>query len=95
MPLLACFSGLSWRKIFSINEILVVTFTVSATEELKDRIRIKLREAIKAFNGERISDSFLIDLVTKHTDPKTALRSLREALRSFDQAAIFTIHGFC
>ncbi|MBW2005250.1 MAG: exodeoxyribonuclease V subunit beta [Deltaproteobacteria bacterium] len=83
------------EKNLSINEILVVTFTVPATEELKDRIRIKLREAIEAFNGGKIEDSFLIDLVRRHTDPKTALRSLGQALRSFDQAAIFTIHGFC
>jgi len=89
------FLRLILEKNLSINEILVVTFTVPATEELKDRIRIKLREAIEAFNGARIADSFLIDLVKRHTDPKTALRSLGEALRSFDQAAIFTIHGFC
>jgi exodeoxyribonuclease V beta subunit len=89
------FLRLILEKNLSINEILVVTFTVPATEELKDRIRIKLREAIEAFNGVRIADSFLIDLVRRHTDSKTALRSLEEALRSFDQAAIFTIHGFC
>jgi exodeoxyribonuclease V beta subunit len=89
------FLRLILEKNLSINEILVVTFTVPATEELKDRIRIKLREAIEAFNGAKIADSFLIDLVRRHTDPKTALRSLGEALRSFDQAAIFTIHGFC
>ena len=89
------FLRLILEKNLSINEILVVTFTVPATEELKDRIRIKLREAIEAFNGARIADSFLIDLVRRHTDPKTALRNLGEALRSFDQAAIFTIHGFC
>jgi len=89
------FLRLILEKNLSIDEILVVTFTVPATEELKDRIRIKLREAIEAFNGARIADSFLIDLVRRHTDPKTALQSLGQALRSFDQAAIFTIHGFC
>ena len=89
------FLRLILEKNLSINEILVVTFTVPATEELKDRIRIKLREAIEAFNGARIADSFLINLVRRHTDPNAALRSLEEALRSFDQAAIFTIHGFC
>ncbi len=89
------FLRLILEKNLSINEILVVTFTVPATEELKDRIRIKLREAIEAFNGARIADSFLINLVRRHTDPKTALQSLGQALRSFDQAAIFTIHGFC
>jgi len=89
------FIRLILEKNLSVNEILVVTFTVPATEELKNRIRIKLREAIDAFKGAKISDSFLIDLVRKHTNPKSALQSLWEALRSFDQAAIFTIHGFC
>jgi exodeoxyribonuclease V beta subunit len=89
------FLRLLLEKNLSVNEILVVTFTVPATEELKDRIRIKLHEAIEAFNGAKKSDSFLIDLVRKHANPKSALQILWEALRSFDQAAIFTIHGFC
>jgi len=89
------FLRLVLEKNLSINEILVVTFTVPATEELKVRIRIKLREAIEAFKGGKTKDSFLINLVRRYTAPKTALQSLGQALRSFDQAAIFTIHGFC
>jgi exodeoxyribonuclease V beta subunit len=89
------FLRLLLEKNLPVNEILVVTFTVPATEELKDRIRTKLREAIEAFSGTRIEDAFLNDLVRRHKDSETALRSLGEALRAFDQAAIFTIHGFC
>jgi len=58
-------------------EILVVTFTKTATAELRERIRSRLRDALAA-----------------ETDVERALR-LRRALRDFDEAAIFTIHGFC
>ncbi|MDP6179582.1 MAG: UvrD-helicase domain-containing protein, partial [Desulfatiglandales bacterium] len=83
------------EKALAVNEILVVTFTEAATEELKGRIRHRLRESVAAFSGEKTEDLFLSHLVKRHENPKTALRYLREALRAFDQAAIFTIHGFC
>ncbi len=89
------FLRLILEKKISVNEILVVTFTEAATEELKDRIRRKLREAVGAFSGEGTEDAFLAALVKRHKSSKTAVRYLREALRAFDQAAIFTIHGFC
>ncbi|MFO8164761.1 MAG: exodeoxyribonuclease V subunit beta [Desulfatiglandales bacterium] len=89
------FLRLMLEKKLSINEILVVTFTVPATEELKNRIRLKLLEAMEAFKGKKVEDSFLIDLVKTYTDHGDALWILDEALRSFDQASIFTIHGFC
>ena len=89
------FLRLILEKNLPVNEILVVTFTVPATEELRDRIRGKLREAIEAFSVGRTEDAFLNDLVRRHRDPEAALGSLGEALRAFDQAAIFTIHGFC
>ncbi len=89
------FLRLILEKNLSVNEILVVTFTVPATEELRDRIRGKLREALEAFSGGRTEDAFLNDLVRRHKDSKAALGGLGEALRAFDQAAIFTIHGFC
>jgi exodeoxyribonuclease V beta subunit len=83
------------EKNLPVSQILVVTFTDAATEELKDRIRKKLREAIGAFSGGRNDDAWQSGLLRKIKNPKTALRRLHEALRSFDQAAIFTIHGFC
>ncbi|MCK4388657.1 MAG: UvrD-helicase domain-containing protein [Desulfobacterales bacterium] len=97
------FLRLVLEKNLSIDEILVVTFTEAATEELKDRIRRKLHEAIQAFQRlnhlttsmGRNEDPFLNELAKRHRHSKTALRCLRDALLSFDQAAIFTIHGFC
>jgi exodeoxyribonuclease V beta subunit len=83
------------EKNLPVSQILVVTFTDAATEELKDRIRKKLREAIGAFSGDRNDDAWQNGLLRKTKNSKTALRRLNEALRGFDQAAIFTIHGFC
>ena len=92
-------SGLFLRLIlergFSVNDILVVTYTVAATEELRDRIRKKIREAMEAFNAGGSPDEFLKGLVRKNPDPKVAIGLLQEALHDFDEASIFTIHGFC
>jgi exodeoxyribonuclease V beta subunit len=89
------FLRLLLEKNLSVNEILVVTFTEAATQELKDRIRTKLREAICAFAGGRNGDDFFGNLVKSSKNTENALVSLKEAIRAFDQAAIFTIHGFC
>ncbi|NVM26763.1 MAG: UvrD-helicase domain-containing protein, partial [Desulfobacterales bacterium] len=59
------FLRLILEKNLSVNEILVVTFTVPATEELRDRIRTRLREALEAFSGVRIEAAFLKDLVKR------------------------------
>ncbi|MCD6153155.1 MAG: exodeoxyribonuclease V subunit beta [Syntrophobacterales bacterium] len=89
------FLRLILEKNLSVDEILVVTFTEAATGELKERIRDTLRACIAVFSGEPCNDSFLNGLVEKQEDLKSALQALKEALRAFDQAAIFTIHGFC
>jgi exodeoxyribonuclease V beta subunit len=89
------FLRLVLEKNLSVDQILVVTFTQAATEDLKDRIRRKLSGAIQAFSGGKTEEVLLNSLVKKHSGSKTSLRHLREALRAFDQAAIFTIHGFC
>lgn len=67
---------LSDNNEFSIHNILVVTFTEAATQELKDRLRRKLLE----INKENLSE--------------TLRGKLMVALSNFDQANIFTIHGF-
>jgi exodeoxyribonuclease V beta subunit len=89
------FLRLLLEKNLAVHEILVVTFTEAATEELKDRIRSKIREAIDAFSTGKGGESFLDKLVKQQASAEEALRLLREALRTFDKASIFTIHGFC
>ena len=83
------------EKNLLINEILVVTFTEAATNELKDRIRRRLREALAWFSGGNPQDPFLDELCRRHPDAAAAARRLHYAINDFDQASIFTIHGFC
>jgi exodeoxyribonuclease V beta subunit len=86
------------ERALPVREILVVTFTLAATAELKNRIRRKLRDALEAFLRQDSEDKFLQKLVMLCPDPaarREASERLRAALRDFDEAAIFTIHGFC
>ena len=79
-----------------VNEILVVTFTEAATEELRDRIRRLLVDAARAFATGRSELPLLETLVARHRTESAAMRErLERALAGFDEAPIFTIHGFC
>ena len=77
------------------DQILVVTFTQAATQELKDRIRNTLLKAKSAFSKGSSSDDLINRLVKKHENPPQAVRLIQDTLIDFDNAAIFTIHGFC
>ncbi len=92
--LTSLFIRLVLEKGMTAGEILVVTYTVAATKELRGRIRQKIREALDAFSGVKTGDAFVETLVANH-DPARAVRLLEDALRDFDTASIFTIHGFC
>ncbi len=89
------FLRLLLEKHLEVDQILVVTFTEATTAELKDRILKLLRHAYSAFSSGRFQEEFLKQLVASHADKKDALFRLENAIRSFDQASIFTIHGFC
>lgn len=81
-----------------IEQLLIVTFTKAATEELKDRIRARLVEAKQALDNHPDSthDSDLRDwLHNLDIDTQTLRSRLNLALMNIDQADIFTIHGFC
>ena len=77
------------------DQILVVTFTKAATEELKERIRNKLIRAKSAFLKGGSHDGFMDSLVKQCRDTALAVQRLQNAIVDFDNAAIFTIHGFC
>jgi len=78
-----------------VDQILVLTFTNAATEELKDRIRTKLAKTKNAFARGASEDSLIAALLRNSADAKAAEVRLHDALIDFDQAAIYTIHGFC
>jgi exodeoxyribonuclease V beta subunit len=77
-----------------VENILVVTFTKAATEELKSRIRLNIAATLKAIQGEGKGEEFHAWLAARQ-DPATAIPRLRRAMADFDLSAIFTIHGFC
>ncbi len=83
------------RPEFTIDRILVTTFTELATAELRGRIRALLRNAITAFRAGASDDELLSALLKKHSDHKAAASRLDAARIAFDEAPIYTIHGFC
>jgi len=78
-----------------IDQILVVTFTKAATEELRDRIRRRLAEARDLLSGGTSGDATINDWLATVTDRGAAQERLRQALGLIDRAGIFTIHSFC
>jgi exodeoxyribonuclease V beta subunit len=83
----------------AIDQILVVTFTKAATEELKDRVRSRLVEARNAINADDYdedADETIVNwLDGLEIDPELIKQRLDVALLNIDQASIFTIHSFC
>ncbi|MDH0176886.1 exodeoxyribonuclease V subunit beta [Aeromonas dhakensis] len=79
----------------SVTEILVVTFTEAATAELRGRIRGRIHEARLAFMRGQSGDALLAQLLAEVEDHELAARRLLAAERQMDEAAVFTIHGFC
>ena len=89
------FVRLLLEKNLTVDQILVVTFTDAATEELRERIRKRLSDVAGVLSGEMVADEELeLDLLTRF-DGTDAARRLELALRNFDLAQVFTIHGFC
>lgn len=86
-------------------QILVSTFTQAAVDELRERIRARLHEAAQLFLDEdamKVSqsriDPLLLDLRAQYTSDEArrhAARRLVLAADWMDEAAIFTIHGWC
>lgn len=82
------------EKNYDSSEIAVVTFTVAAADELRDRISNKLRELLTSLESgaENIPDEFS-SLVNNSNIDESKIK-IELALRSLDDAPIFTIHKF-
>jgi len=83
------------EKTLPPDRILVVTFTKTATEELKSRIRKKLVRLKDGLTNPENDDGFIREIIDHTKDPHQARELIRDALADFDKAAIYTIHGFC
>jgi len=83
------------------SQILIVTYTNAATEELRGRIRKRLYQAVALLNAGDCAEDGLLPLWWEQWQnldaPTQALQlgRLQLALRSLDEAAISTIHSFC
>ncbi len=79
-------------------EILVVTFTEAATQELRERIRARLGEAAHCFaEPEGEHDGLLLKLRDSYPADRWpgCARLLRLAAEWMDEAAVSTIHSWC
>ena len=86
-----------------LDELLVVTFGRAASQELRERVRERLvsLEAVLSdlvLTGTTVRErDDLVDLVVDvgETELRRRRTLVREALTTFDSAAIVTIHQFC
>ena len=90
-----------------VQHILVVTFTNAATAELRERIRERIASTLAALrpppgtpDAPPSADPFVQALLQSLRDrlglaDDAMVSALALALQTFDEAAIFTIHGFC
>ena len=94
--------GAAYQQALMPPRILVVTFTVAATEELRERIRVRLVEAADLFERQPDDLGIKVDapLLRLRDDYPVAdwpakARQLRQAAEWMDEAMIVTIHGWC
>ena len=90
------------EKKIPVEQILLMTYTRAATQELRGRIADIIREAQRYWDNDTNADTVTdtdTDEYWQHLynniEPEQAQRLLHQALLNLDQAAIFTIHGFC
>lgn len=91
-----------FTRALSPEQILVVTFTDAATQELRDRIRARLAAAARCFMPEAGVDEAGIDAELRQLRegfapeqwPQCA-RRLTLAAQAMDQSAVSTIHSWC
>ncbi len=81
-----------------LDDMLLITFSRAATQELRDRVRRQLADAYAAFDDPtRTGDNQVIAHLLTGTPEELADRKERlgDALAGFDAATIATIHQFC
>lgn len=88
------------EKRLDVRDILVMTFTRAATQELRERIRARIASAARLVGNpgaatDATEDRLTLALLESSDEPPEALaRRLRDAAVRMDEATISTIHGF-
>jgi len=85
----------AFSRPLTVKEILVVTFTEVATQELRGRIRSNIHGLRLACLRGKSQEPLFSALLDEIDDLSDAAAQLLSAERQMDEAAIYTIHGFC
>src|SRR6201997_87088 len=82
----------------TLDQMLLITFSRAASQELRERVRRQIVDAVVAFDDpSTIGDNQLVAHLLRGDDKERAARRLRlrDALAGFDAATIATTHQFC
>ncbi|GAB5898420.1 exodeoxyribonuclease V subunit beta [Mycolicibacterium mageritense] len=77
-----------------LDEMLLITFSRAASQELRERVRGQIVSALVAFDDPARADTDLLRHLIAEDQQARRLR-LRDALAGFDAATIATTHQFC
>ncbi len=81
----------------TLDQMLLITFGRAATQELRDRVRRQIVDAVAAFDDPELAKDEVVAHLLEGTPEqlKDRRQNLRDALASFDAATIATTHQFC
>jgi exodeoxyribonuclease V beta subunit len=82
----------------TLDQMLLITFGRAASQELRERVRCQIVDAVIAFDDPAtVGDNQLVAWLLDGTDDERDVRKrrLRDALAGFDAATIATTHQFC
>lgn len=82
----------------TLDQMLLITFSRAATQELRDRVRRQIADAAAAFDNPALAgDNQVVAQLLQGTPAQLRARrtNLLDALAGFDAATIATVHQFC
>lgn len=79
----------------TLDQMLLITFGRAASQELRERVRSQIVDALAAFDDpSTVGDNQLVEYLVG-ADQAARQQRLRDALAGFDAATIATTHQFC
>lgn len=82
----------------TLDQMLLITFSRAASQELRERVRSQIVDTLRAFDDPRsFADNQVIQYLLDGSAEELVMRRirLRDALAGFDAATIATTHQFC